>query len=129
MHSVITQDSHVETSHECSSGQSCLRLTEPDIEMEVEESLVVLCRECVEHLGQASIFCAARCYGANFQHHRDGVHIPERERRKYEIDDKGQLEIDPDDATRYSARDVEAHVIHLRDAVTDWQQRTEASIL
>ncbi|KAI0870219.1 hypothetical protein GGS24DRAFT_493177 [Hypoxylon argillaceum] len=122
-------DSHVETSHECSSGQSCLRLTEPDIEMEVEESLVVLCRECVEHLGQASIFCAARCYGANFQHHRDGVHIPERERRKYEIDDKGQLEIDPDDATRYSARDVEAHVIHLRDAMTDWQQRTEASIL
>lgn len=96
--------------------------------MEVDEPLVVFCRECVEHLGQASIFCTVRCYGVNFQRHRERVHIPERERRKHEMDDKGQLELDPDDETQYSARNIEDHIIHLRDAIAGWQQRTEASI-
>ncbi|KAI0118210.1 hypothetical protein GGR51DRAFT_498498 [Nemania sp. FL0031] len=122
-------DSHFQTSHECSSGQNCQNLTDPDSQMEVDEPLVVFCRECVEHLGQVSTFCAVRCYSVNFQQHRDELHIPERERRKYEIDDQGQLEFDPDDETKYSARKIEDHIIRLRDAMADWQQKTEATIL
>ncbi|KAI1129300.1 hypothetical protein F5Y10DRAFT_157804 [Nemania abortiva] len=122
-------DSHVQASHECSSGQNCQNLTDPDSQMEVDEPLTVFCRECVEQLGQASMFCAVRCYGANFQQHRDGVHLPEREKGKHEIDDQGQLEFDPDDETKYSARKIEEHIIRLRDAMSDWQQRTEATIV
>ncbi|KAI0454084.1 hypothetical protein F5B21DRAFT_263886 [Xylaria acuta] len=121
-------DSHVKASHECSSGPNCLDLDEPGSKMEVDEPLVVFCRECVTALGQASVFCSLHCYDRNFQQHRDKVHIPERERRKHEIDDKGQLEFNPGDKTRYSARKIEEHIISLRDAMTDWQQRTEASI-
>ncbi|KAI0487654.1 hypothetical protein F4859DRAFT_265466 [Xylaria cf. heliscus] len=121
-------DSHVKASHECSSGPNCLSLDDTDSKMEVDEPLVVFCRECVTVLGQASIFCSLQCYDGNFQQHRDGVHLPERERRDREIDDRGQLEFHLEDDTRYSARRIEEHIISLRDAMTDWQQRTEASI-
>ncbi|RYC55279.1 hypothetical protein CHU98_g10928 [Xylaria longipes] len=121
-------DSHVKASHECSSGSNCLNLDDPGSQMEVDEPLVVFCHECVTGLGQASVFCSLHCYDANFQRHRDRVHIPERERRSHQIDDKGQLEFHPEDETVYSARKIEEHIISLRDAMTDWQQRTEASI-
>ncbi|KAI0547539.1 hypothetical protein F4679DRAFT_574729 [Xylaria curta] len=121
-------DSHVKASHECSSGANCLSLDDSDSKMEVDEPSVVFCQECVTDLGQASIFCSLHCYDVNFQRHRDRVHIPERERRNHDIDDKGQLEFHPEDERRYSARKIEEHVISLHDAMTDWQQRTEASI-
>ncbi|KAI1160192.1 hypothetical protein F5B18DRAFT_633582 [Nemania serpens] len=121
-------DSHVKTSHECSSGLSCLNLTHAGSEMEVDEPLVVFCRECVEYLGQASLFCSSGCYDGNFQQHRDAVHIPERERRKREVDDESQLAFDPEDHTKYTAKKIEEHVIRLRDALTSWQRKTEASI-
>ncbi|GAW26975.1 hypothetical protein SAMD00023353_6000220 [Rosellinia necatrix] len=121
-------DSHVKASHECSSGFDCLNLIDPNSEMEVDDPSVVFCRECVEDLGQPSAFCGLRCYDVSFQRHRDSVHIPEREKRKLEMDDENQLEFSPEDDTRYSARKIEEHVIGLRDAMAYWQERTGASI-
>ncbi|KAI1182386.1 hypothetical protein F5B17DRAFT_420643 [Nemania serpens] len=121
-------DSHVKASHECSSGLSCTNLAHAGSEMEVDEPLVVFCRECVEYLGRASVFCSSGCYDGNFQQHRDAVHIPERERRKREVDDENQLVFDPEDRTKYTAKEVEEHIIRLRDTLTSWQQKTEASI-
>ncbi|KAI0440255.1 hypothetical protein F4803DRAFT_528020 [Xylaria telfairii] len=121
-------ESHVKALHECSSGPNCLNLDDTGSKMEIDEPVVVFCRECVTILGQASIFCSLHCYDGNFQEHRDTVHIPERERGSHEIDDKGQLEFHSEDETRYSARKIEDHIINLRDAMADWQQRTEASI-
>ncbi|KAJ8125669.1 hypothetical protein O1611_g7969 [Lasiodiplodia mahajangana] len=43
--------------------------------------------------------------------------------------EEGYLEFDPDDESKYSARKIEEHIIRLRDAMADWQQRTEATIL
>lgn len=121
-------DSHVKASHECSSGLNCLNLVDPDSAMEVDDApLLVFCRECVEDLEQASIFCSPRCYDVNFQQHRDDVHIPGREKRKHEIEDDSRLGFSPE-GSRYSAKKIEEHVISLRDAITDWQQRTEASV-
>ncbi|KAI1427214.1 hypothetical protein F5Y12DRAFT_737907 [Xylaria sp. FL1777] len=121
-------DSHFKASHECSSGSGCLNLTDPDSEMEVDEPLVVFCRECVEDLGQGSVFCSSRCLDANFERHRDRVHIPERERRHHESFEEGQIGFDAEDETMYSARETKAHPIALRDAIADWEQKTEAVV-
>ncbi|TGJ79007.1 hypothetical protein E0Z10_g9750 [Xylaria hypoxylon] len=122
-------DSHVETSHECSSGLDCFILTDPDSEMEVDEPLVVFCQECVEEFGQQSVFCSSRCLEANFQRHWERVHIPERERIRHdELDEEGQIESDGEDEMRYSDGKAEPRIISLRDAVINWQQKTEASI-
>ena len=56
-------------------------------------SAAVFCRECVLSLKQASgsVFCSARCYDANFQHHRDGVHLPGRREKARGRGGGGQL--------------------------------------
>ncbi|KAF2968690.1 hypothetical protein GQX73_g4869 [Xylaria multiplex] len=121
-------ESHVEASHECSSGPDCLNIIDPDSEMEVDQPLVVFCQECIEDLGQRSAFCSSRCFEANFQRHRDRAHFSERERRHHELDEEGQIESDPEDDMGYSDRKSEPHIVSLRDAVTNWQQKTEAII-
>ncbi|KAI8632671.1 hypothetical protein F5Y19DRAFT_326647 [Xylariaceae sp. FL1651] len=120
-------DLHAKASHECSSGAECTSL-DLGVEMETDEPTAVFCRECVEDLGQASIFCTSHCFDTNFQRHRDDVHLQERERTRHEISDEDQLEFDPEDETRYRARKIEEHIISLHNAVVEWQQKTEASI-
>ncbi|KAI0399258.1 hypothetical protein F4802DRAFT_611025 [Xylaria palmicola] len=125
-------DTHVAASHECWSGPDCLNMTDVDTQMDtrmiIDEPPLVFCRECVEILGQTSVFCSVRCFDRNFQRHRERVHLPEREKGKHEIDDKDELETHPNDDTKYWAKHAEAHVISLQQAITDWQQRTEASV-
>ncbi|KAI1354039.1 hypothetical protein F5Y01DRAFT_275000 [Xylaria sp. FL0043] len=118
-------ESHVNTSHECSSGSNCLSLTESDSGMEIDEPSVVFCQECVENLGQGSVFCSSRCLDANFERHRDRVHIPERERRRDDTYEEGQIEFETEDEGMYSAG---PHPISLREALSEWQQKTEASV-
>ncbi|KAI0805069.1 hypothetical protein GGR55DRAFT_296676 [Xylaria sp. FL0064] len=118
-------ESHVQVSHECSSSSNCLSLTESDSGMEIDEPSVVFCQECVENLGQGSVFCSSRCLDANFERHRDRVHIPERERRRDDTYEEGQIEFETEDEGMYSAG---PHPVSLRDALSDWQQKTEASV-
>ncbi|KAI1171285.1 hypothetical protein F4777DRAFT_64566 [Nemania sp. FL0916] len=121
-------DSHVNSSHECWSAQTCVSLADVDVDMGGDEPLIVFCRECVEHLGLPSTFCSSRCYRAHFQRHRENVHIPERQKRERDIDDRDQLAIDSDDETRYSVKNVGEHIIRLRDAMATWQETTGAIV-
>lgn len=90
--------------------------------------ILVFCRECVEILKVPSIFCSSRCFGENFRHHRESVHIPERRNIQHETNDEDQLEFDPEDKTRYRARKIEEHFITFDDAITGWQQKTGATV-
>ena len=105
-------------------------------------SAAVFCRECVLSLKQASgsVFCSARCYDANFQHHRDGVHLPGRREKARgrggggEVavsgndDDEALLEYADEDRTQYRARKIEEHLITLDDALREYQQQSGAAI-
>ncbi|KAI1823745.1 hypothetical protein F4861DRAFT_307181 [Xylaria intraflava] len=127
-HHKDSYESHMSASHECASGANCRTLHDSDSEMDIDQPMEVFCRECIEDLGQESIFCSLRCFDSNFQLHRDDVHIPERAKRERQVDDEGQLEFDPEDGTRYSARKIEEHIISLSDATASWQQKTGATI-
>ncbi|KAI1309536.1 hypothetical protein F5Y03DRAFT_65134 [Xylaria venustula] len=121
-------DAHVKASHECSSGSECLTLADPDSEMEVDEPLVVFCQYCVEDIGHESVFCSSRCFDVNLELHRDRVHIPEGERRQHDMYEEGQIGFDEEEEKIYSAMEAKARPISLRDAMADWQQKTEATI-
>ncbi|KAI1079642.1 hypothetical protein F5B20DRAFT_570896 [Whalleya microplaca] len=122
-------ESHTNETHECASEQRCTTLHDEDVEMDGNGtgSALVFCRECVENLGIPSIFCSLRCFGANFQHHRDQVHVPEWRRAQREVNDESQLEFDPEDKARYQARKIEDHATTLDDAISEWQQKTGAA--
>ncbi|KAI1362420.1 hypothetical protein F5Y08DRAFT_273840 [Xylaria arbuscula] len=121
-------DTHVTTAHECCAGIDCLNLSEVDLAMEVDEPLVVFCRECVENLGQGSVFCSSRCLNINFRRHRDRIHFPEREKRLHDTYEEGQIGFDPEDESTYSPGDMRPEAVTLRDAMTDWQQKTEVVV-
>ncbi|KAI1370709.1 hypothetical protein F4677DRAFT_437594 [Hypoxylon crocopeplum] len=120
-------ESHVNATHECASGRGCVRLHDEDVEMEDGGNVLVFCRECIGTLGIPSTFCSSRCFGENFQHHRDDVHLAERKSTQHEIDNEGQLEFDPDDKTRYRARKIEERLVTFDDAWTEWQGKTGAT--
>ncbi|KAI2619725.1 hypothetical protein GGR54DRAFT_127475 [Hypoxylon sp. NC1633] len=119
---------HVNSAHECASGQGCVRLHDEDVEMDDGERVLVLCRECVEILGIPSVFCSSHCLDANFQPHRDNIHIPERKSTQHEINDESQLEFDLNDRTRYRPRKIEDHLITFDDAMAEWQRKTGALV-
>ncbi|KAI2634672.1 hypothetical protein GGS26DRAFT_550878 [Hypomontagnella submonticulosa] len=121
-------EQHLDATHECASGQGCVRLHDEDVEMNEGRIILVFCRECVEILKVPSIFCSSRCFGENFRHHRESVHIPERRNIQHETNDEDQLEFDPEDKTRYRARKIEEHFITFDDAITGWQQKTGATV-
>ncbi|KAI0008655.1 hypothetical protein F4779DRAFT_586208 [Xylariaceae sp. FL0662B] len=122
-------ESHVNATHECASGQACVTLHDEDVEMDGNRSVPVFCRECVENAGIPSAFCSLRCFDANFQNHRDSVHVPERQRAQREVNDESLLEFDPEDKTRYRARKIGDHLITLDDAMSEWQQKTGAATI
>ncbi|KAI1434135.1 hypothetical protein GGR50DRAFT_664233 [Xylaria sp. CBS 124048] len=121
-------ESHMNEAHECASGPNCRTLHDSDSEMDADQPLEVFCRECVEDFSRESIFCSVRCFDDNFQRHRDGVHIPERARRERQVDDEYLLRFDPEDGARYSARNIDEHVISLSNAIANWQQKMGAII-
>ncbi|CAJ2503899.1 Uu.00g112930.m01.CDS01 [Anthostomella pinea] len=120
---------HMQATHECASGMDCVQLHDEDVDMDAGPPVVVFCRECVESLGVQTIFCSARCYADNFQQHRDLLHLIEREKARLEVDDKGQLEFDPQDRSRYRARKIEDHIVTLPDAMAAWQRKSGAIVL
>ncbi|RYP53236.1 hypothetical protein DL768_001740 [Monosporascus sp. mg162] len=119
---------HRKAAHNCAAGQTCIDLHDTDVEMDEARRIPVFCRECVAGLKLPSVFCSPRCYDANFQYHRDGVHIPEREKARVEVDDESQLEYASEDRTQYRARKIEEHLVTLGDAVEEYQQRTGATV-
>ncbi|XXH05822.1 hypothetical protein Hte_012260 [Hypoxylon texense] len=121
-------EAHVGAIHECASSQGCIQLHDEDVEMDEGGNILVYCRECVETLGIPSTFCSTRCFGENFQHHRDNIHLPERKTTQHEIDDRNQLEFDPEDGTRYRARKIEEHIITFENAMKGWQRKTGATV-
>ncbi|KAI2632972.1 hypothetical protein GGS21DRAFT_150169 [Xylaria nigripes] len=122
-------EAHMNASHACASGPNCGTLHDSDSEMEIDGPTEVFCRECLEDLSRESIFCSSRCFETNFQRHRDNVHIPERTKREVQVDDEGQLQLDQEDRTRYSAKKIEEHLISLHTATNSWQQKMGASII
>ncbi|OTB07305.1 hypothetical protein M426DRAFT_248808 [Hypoxylon sp. CI-4A] len=121
-------ESHVNTTHECASGEECVRLHDEDVEMDDGGSTLVFCRECIESLSIPSTFCSSRCYDENFQHHRDEVHLSRWKSIQHEISDENQLEFASEDRTRYRARKIEEHIITLVDAMAEWQRKTNATV-
>lgn len=114
--------------HNCTSGQNCTNVHDADVEMDEDRRIPVFCRECLSNLKLPSVFCSPRCYDANFQRHRDNLHIPERKRKHSQIDDENQLEFAVEDKTQYQARKIEEHFFTLDDALEKYQQRTGATV-
>ncbi|OTA58610.1 hypothetical protein K449DRAFT_119456 [Hypoxylon sp. EC38] len=121
-------ESHINATHECASGQRCVRLHDEDVEMDDGGTVLVFCRECTETLGIPSTFCSSRCFNENFQHHRDNVHLPERKNSQREINDENKLEYDPRDERRYQATKIEEHLVTFDDAMAEWQRKTGAAV-
>ena len=142
---------HVKEAHSCAAGGECTSLQDPDVEMDGmgpgagAGSSAVFCRECVLVLKQPGVFCSAGCYGANFQRHRDDVHLPERERRRMEREGRGsrggsreaegdaemqrlKLAGDEDGAQHQPPRKIEEHLITLEDAIQEYRQTSGAAI-
>lgn len=99
------------------------------MDMDGEGHLALFCQECVESLKLPSLFCSPRCFNANFQRHREQVHLPARAKRDIEMDDEKMLEFSSEDKSTYRARKLEDHFITLDDAVGEYQERTGAAEL
>lgn len=109
------------------SGQDCRNLQNDDVDMDDgEDGDPVYCRECVTDLEVPAIFCDAKCYDANFQRHREDVHLPEREKLHRGFDDERELEFAADDRSRYRARKIEDHFITQNEAFREYEQKTGA---
>ncbi|KAH9888627.1 hypothetical protein F4778DRAFT_400543 [Xylariomycetidae sp. FL2044] len=115
--------------HECASGQSCTRLNDGDVDMEFGEmATLIFCRHCVQDLYKPSVFCSPYCFDTNFQQHSDKVHITEQHKAQQETTDDDQLEYDAEGKSRHRARKIEDHLVTLDEAMTEWQQKTGASL-
>ncbi|KAI1638006.1 hypothetical protein F4809DRAFT_601786 [Biscogniauxia mediterranea] len=122
-------EAHLSETHECAAGNECTLVADEDVEMETGDQLMLaLCRECVETLETPSTFCSSRCFGLNFQRHREEVHLPGRQKAGFEVKDEGQIEFDAEDKTKYGARKIEDHIVTLHEAMIQWQQITSATV-
>ncbi|KAI1501668.1 hypothetical protein F5X99DRAFT_195895 [Biscogniauxia marginata] len=122
-------EEHLNAAHECVAGKECTLVADEDVEMDTgDQPMLTLCRECVKTLDTPSTFCSLRCFGKNFQRHRDEVHLPGRQKAGLEVRDEGQLEFDPEDRTKYRAREIGNHFVTLHDAIAQWQQNTGATV-
>lgn len=102
------------------------------------------CTECISSLKQPTIWCTLACAAANFQRHRQEVHLPERRKRGLSVDDEGQLEyIRMDTASigggdssvgsggggrRYRAKDIGALTTGFGDAVKEWEGKNRVKL-
>lgn len=93
------------------------------------------CTECLTTLKQATTWCTVACAAANFQTHREEVHLPGRTRLGLaNVDyDEAQLEYvrggDTADGNRkYRARDIGALTTSLEEAVREWEGRNRVRL-
>ncbi|EAQ89929.1 hypothetical protein CHGG_06548 [Chaetomium globosum CBS 148.51] len=154
--------SHAET-HTCASALDCLQLhattttaTHQKAQEEKEEDTPMadappppaelrFCTECLTTLKQPTAWCSLACADANFQAHREAVHLPERARlglgREAGADDEAQLEYftpspsssfrgdDDEEGKRYyRARDIAALTTGLGEAVREWEERNRVKL-
>ena len=88
-----------------------------------------LCEECIRKHGMATIYCSPRCAGADFQRHREEVHLPGRKKLSLAIDDSSSLV--PDDGgkengpRRYHAADIRMNLISVRGEVIREYEKNE----
>ncbi len=69
-----------------------------------------LCRECVDSLKLATTYCSPPCAEADFQRHRESVHMPARESRGMIVIDGDSLVYADDEHTKYHAKDIRDHI-------------------
>ncbi|KAH8886867.1 hypothetical protein GQ53DRAFT_727476 [Thozetella sp. PMI_491] len=113
--------------HTCAAGAACVSLQDEDVDMDRQISLV-FCKECVDSLKLPTVFCSINCYAANFQRHRERVHLPARERGGTTRDDENELVYDDSAKTRYRPRDVRGGVKAWYEAVTGWEAQFHAEL-
>jgi hypothetical protein len=97
------------------------------------------CTECLTTLKQPTIWCSLACADANFQAHREEVHIPARKRLGLSMDDEQQLEYLPlssnnmgecsgSNGRKYRARDISSLTTSLGEAVRQWEERNRVRL-
>ncbi|KAH6855225.1 hypothetical protein B0I37DRAFT_395390 [Chaetomium sp. MPI-CAGE-AT-0009] len=161
---------HAET-HTCASALDCIQLhpattttTDQNPKQEEEEEDTPMadapppppptelrfCTECLTALKQPTTWCSLACADANFQAHREGVHLPGRARlglraeggEGAEGDDEAQLEYyspsssfssslkggSEEGGKRYRARDIAALTTGLGEAVREWEGRNRVRL-
>lgn len=96
--------------------------------MDAEQAEAVLCKICTSSLKVESLFCSAKCAGANFQRHRESIHIPKTEDKGDDIADMDQLEFYDEEKTKYHARDLQEHILPLSTATEEFKQRNGLAI-
>ncbi|GJC97222.1 hypothetical protein CH63R_07481 [Colletotrichum higginsianum IMI 349063] len=110
-------DEHVQTAHSCAAGEGCVQLKDEDEEMGGNGEGPVICEECAEQLGQSIVYCSSRCASADFQEHREGVHIPNWQGLGIDLGTQGEhLVYDNDEKTKYHVNDISKFVWRLSDA-------------
>ncbi|KAK9417399.1 hypothetical protein SUNI508_08759 [Seiridium unicorne] len=85
------------------------------------------CKECVLDHKVESFFCGLQCFDANFQDHRENVHIPKRDKVGEIYEDENDLEFTSNDDSQYRARKIEDHWIPVGDAVKEWVKKLGAT--
>lgn len=89
----------------------------------MDRQQVVFCKECIDMLKKPTVFCSIKCYEANFQKHRDGVHVPGRVKMSYNRDDTKELEYENADKTKYHATDPRSSVRSWYEAASEWERQ------
>ncbi|KAI1851885.1 hypothetical protein JX266_002738 [Neoarthrinium moseri] len=118
---------HDREAHSCASGSGCILLQEgEDVDMDQHNRTRGFCQECVLDHQIESIFCSLQCLDANFQKHREDVHIPKRDGAGQIGEDEVDLEYASEDKTKYRARKIESHWTPLDDALKEFTQKTGA---
>ncbi|KAL1883379.1 hypothetical protein VTK73DRAFT_8946 [Phialemonium thermophilum] len=120
-------DPHVEAAHSCAAGGKCVQLHDEDMDMENDEN-PRLCQECMDSLGTVAIFCSIRCAEANFQSHREQVHVPKREEAGLVTEDLSRIVFDDGEQTRYHAANIHAEVISLDEAFRELANGTSIHV-
>ncbi|KAK3901645.1 hypothetical protein C8A05DRAFT_34678 [Staphylotrichum tortipilum] len=105
---------------------------------------MLFCTECLTTLKQPTLWCSRACTEANFHSHREGVHLPERQKLELDVDDAAQLEYYSEDGKEeeenvekgedeeegasgeakrklYRAKDIGALTTSLEEAVKGWE--------
>lgn len=90
--------------------------------MDAENADAYLCEECVSSLETPSVFCSTRCAKANFQSHREQVHVPKREKLGIVVDDSSKLVFDDDEKSKYHAGDIMEHLVSLGEALQAFEK-------
>ncbi|KAK7972786.1 hypothetical protein PG996_007005 [Apiospora saccharicola] len=122
----VAEDAHWNEAHECASGDHCTDLQKEDVDMDGDNRITVLCRECVEAFKVESVFCSPQCYNDNFQRHREGVHLSEWAKIGEIADDDDDLEYLPGDESKYRAKKIEKHYIVFGDVLADLVKKATA---